>query len=274
MEIAFSRLDDGVAKFVLSGVSPAFANSLRRTMIGEVPTLAIEDVIIYDNSSALFDEILTHRLGLIPLKTNLSEYKMKSECSCNGEGCPVCESVYTLSVEGPGLVTTSDLIPQNPETAPVNPDIPVVKLEVGQKVVLEAHAELNIGLEHAKWQPTLACGYKTYPVITVSDKCDSCGACVDECPRSVLKLGKKSVEIIESNLENCSMCKLCEKACMASGIGDEPAIRISSDDSKFIFVVESDGSMPVKDIMICALNKLKNKSESLVNVLTDISGAI
>ena len=273
MDIAFSRLESCVAKFVISDTNSGFANSFRRTMIGEVPKLAIEDVMIYDNNSALFDEILTHRLGLIPLRTNLSEYKQKSECSCEGKGCSVCESIYTLSVEGPCLVKSSDLIAQNPEAAPVSPDIPIVKLEEGQKVVLEAHAELNTGLAHAKWQPTLACGYKAYPVITIDDNCDACGACVEQCPRNVLKLSKKSVEVIDGMPEFCTMCRLCVKACMASGI-EKSAIHIEPDTSKFIFVVESDGSMDVKEIIIRGLSNLKGKSESLVDVLANISGAI
>ena len=52
MEIEFASLDDSLARFTLSGASPAFANAFRRAMIGEVPTLAIEDVRIYDNTSA------------------------------------------------------------------------------------------------------------------------------------------------------------------------------------------------------------------------------
>ncbi len=67
MQLSFSRFDDDVARFIITGFSSAFVNSYRRTMIGEVPTLAIEDVHIYDNNSALFDEMLAHRLGgLIP----------------------------------------------------------------------------------------------------------------------------------------------------------------------------------------------------------------
>ena len=151
MQISFSRFDDDVARFVISGFSSAFVNAFRRTMIGEVPTLAIEDVLIYDNNSALLDEMLAHRLGLIPLKTDLSEYVFKEDCSCDGEGCSACTSVYTLSVEGPKVVYSRDLIPQDPRAAPVNEDIPLVKLEKDQKVVLEARAVLGRGIDHAKW---------------------------------------------------------------------------------------------------------------------------
>ena len=88
MEITFASLDDSLARFTLSGASPAFANAIRRAMIGEVPTLAIEDVRIYDNTSALFDEMLAHRLGLIPIRTDLTTYTTKDTCSCGGAGCP------------------------------------------------------------------------------------------------------------------------------------------------------------------------------------------
>jgi len=104
MDLVFTRLDEKAAKFTLSGATPAFANSLRRAMISEVPSLAIEDVRIYDNTSALFDEMLAHRLGLIPLKTDLSIHVPVQECGCGGVGCPICTATYTLSVEGPKMV--------------------------------------------------------------------------------------------------------------------------------------------------------------------------
>jgi len=272
MQISFSRLDDTVARFVLRGATPAFANTLRRTMIGEVPTLAIEDVFIYDNNSALFDEILAHRLGLVPLRTDLDEYVMRDACSCGGEGCSGCTAIYTLSVEGPKMVYSSDLIPQNPQAAPVVDNIPLVKLEKEQKVVLEARAVLGKGISHAKWQPTLVCGYKEYPVITVDKKCDGCGMCIDECPRGVLEVVKDSVRVVEGKLEDCSLCRLCERICKSEGTWDEPAIHITQDESRFLFVVESDGSLPVKEIVVRALREIQSKSESLVDVLSDISG--
>ena len=90
MEIEFASLDDNLARFTLSGAKPGFANAFRRAMIGEVPTLAIDDVRIYDNTSALFDEMLAHRLGLIPIRTDLSSYSTQESCSCGGAGCPSC----------------------------------------------------------------------------------------------------------------------------------------------------------------------------------------
>jgi DNA-directed RNA polymerase subunit D len=272
MEIEFVSLDDSLAHFTLVGASPAFANAFRRAMISEVPTLAIEDVRIYDNTSALFDEMLAHRLGLIPLSTDLSTYSIQDTCSCGGAGCPACTVIYTLSVEGPKMVYSSDLIPQDPRAAPVHPNIPIVKLIKGQKLVIEAKAVVNTGKEHAKWQPTIACGYKNYPVVAVSDICDSCGLCVEECPREILEAKGKKVRVSEGKLPECSMCKLCERACLATGIGDEPAIRISAEPDRFIFVVESDGSMQVKEIMERGLRFIKEQADELEKQLGEISG--
>lgn len=272
MEIEFASLDDSLARFTLSGASTGFANAFRRAMIGEVPTLAIEDVRIYDNTSALFDEMLAHRIGLIPLKTDLSSYSTQDNCSCGGAGCPGCTSTYTLSVEGPRTVMSSDLIPQDPKAVPVYDNIPIVKLTKGQKLVIEARAILNTGREHAKWQPTLVCGYKNHPVVSISDACDACGLCVDECPRGILAVNGKKVQVVNGKLSECSMCRLCERACLSSGIGDEPAITISAESDRYIYLVESDGSLPVKEIMNRALLYMKEQADTLENQLGEISG--
>lgn len=272
MEIQFASLDDTAVRFTLAGASPAFANALRRAMISDVPTLAIEDVRIYDNTSALFDEMLAHRLGLIPIKTDLAAYIPRAGCSCDGAGCTGCTVTYTLSAEGPKMVMSGDLIPQDPKAVPVQDNIPIVKLVKGQKLVLEAKAVVDTGKVHAKWQPTLVCGYKNHPVITISDACDACGMCVDECPREILAVDGKKVAVIEGRLPECSMCRLCERACIATGIGDEPAIKVGAEPDRFIFVVEGDGSLPAKEIMQRALQNIRQKSDELEQQVHGISG--
>lgn len=272
MDIVISRLDDAVGRFCLESSSPAFANALRRAMISEVPSLAIDEVRIYDNTSALFDEMLAHRIGLIPLSTDSSCYVTREQCACGGEGCPGCTVTYTMSVEGPCTIYSRDLIPADPAAAPTDPDIPIVKLTTDQKVVLEAKAELSTGREHAKWQPTSACGFKNYPVIEVSDSCDACGQCVEECPRDILTIEKGRVKPIPERIEECSLCRLCERACVGTGIGDEPAIKVKADNSRFIFVVEGDGSLPVKAILMQALKYMKGHSTDLLDQIGEISG--
>jgi len=274
MDIRFIRCTEDEARFILSGVTIAFANTLRRAMISEVPSLAIEDVRIYENNTPLFDEMLAHRLGLIPLRTDLSVMVPQDECSCGGEGCPACTVTYTLSVEGPCMVYSRHLIPADPRAAPAYDSIPIVKLHEGQKVVLEATAVVNRGREHAKWQPSVACGYKEHPVITVTEQCDGCGLCIEECPRNILELQDGRVVAAEERLIDCSLCRLCEKACIASGIGDESAIRVGVDPDTFVFTLEGDGSMPVKDILSYAVRLVGKRSRELIDILSEISGGV
>ena len=68
-EVEFIEQEDRSARFLVRGVTPAFANGIRRAMIADVPTLAIDTIRVVENSSVMFDEQIALRLGLIPLTT-------------------------------------------------------------------------------------------------------------------------------------------------------------------------------------------------------------
>ena len=144
----------------LKGIDRAYASAIRRMAISQVPTMAIDDVVILENSSVMFDELVAHRLGLIPLRTDLNRYNLPEECDCkNPLGCQKCRVLLVLDAEATDKVRTvnsSDLVSEDPETKPISDDIPIVKLAPGQKIKLEAYARLGKGSEHAKWQPTSA----------------------------------------------------------------------------------------------------------------------
>lgn len=144
----------------LKNVDRAYANAIRRIAISQVPTMAIDDVVILENSSVMFDELVAHRLGLVPLKTDLNRYNLPEECDCkNPLGCQKCRVLLVLDAEANDKVRTvnsSDLVSEDPETKPIADNVPIVKLAPGQKIKLEAYARLGKGSEHAKWQPTSA----------------------------------------------------------------------------------------------------------------------
>lgn len=259
MKLEMLELKDRKAKFVLSEVTPAFANSVRRAMVADVPKMAIDYLDIYDNTSVLFDEMLALRLGLIPLKTNPDMYRFPEECECKGAGCALCQVTMTLSAEGPCIVHSRDLKSSDPETVPVDQNIPIVELKAGQKVVLTAVARLGLAKEHAKFQPVCASGYKNLPVLTISEKCDLCKACVDACPRGVFKVDKG--KLVVENVYRCSLCKLCTEAC------DTGAIDVSTEGSTFIFTVETDGSYNAHDVVLNAAKSLKGKADTLNQIL-------
>ena len=153
MKIEILEKKDNTLKFVLEGATPAFANTLRREMISETPVLAIEDVDIFDNNSAIYDEILAQRLGLIPITTDPKSYNMPDDCTCKAKGCSKCTVTFALSKKGPCTVYSGDLKSSDKDAVPADDKIPIVKLAAHQKVKLEAMAVLGRGKEHAKWQP-------------------------------------------------------------------------------------------------------------------------
>ena len=93
-------------RFLLSGVTAAFANGIRRACMSEVPVLAIDEISLYDNTSVLFDEQISLRLGEVPLQAeDLDVFSRPEECQCGGAGCPGCRVDFMLSAEGPGWST-------------------------------------------------------------------------------------------------------------------------------------------------------------------------
>lgn len=137
-----------------------YVNALRRLAISEVPTLAIDDVVIIENSSVVHDEAVAHRLGLIPLHTDLKRFVMPHDCDCKSTlGCSKCRVLLVLDSEAnekTRVVTSGELLSEDELVKPVSKDIPIITLAPGQKIKFEAYARLGIGKDHAKWQPTSA----------------------------------------------------------------------------------------------------------------------
>jgi DNA-directed RNA polymerase subunit D len=135
-----------------------YVNALRRLAISEVPTLAIDDVVMIDNSSVVHDEAVAHRLGMIPLRTDLKRFVMPHNCDCRSTlGCSKCRVLLVLdseATERTRIVTSGELKSEDEEVKPVSNEIPILTLAPGQKVKFEAYARLGNGKSHAKWQPT------------------------------------------------------------------------------------------------------------------------
>jgi DNA-directed RNA polymerase subunit D len=147
-----------VVKF--NNIPRQYVNSLRRLAISEVPTLAIDDVVILENSSVMHDEAVAHRLGLIPLRTDPGRFVMPHECDCKSTlGCSKCRVLLVLDSEAnekTQVVTSGELVSEDELVKPVSKDIPIVVLAPNQKLKFEAYARLGTGKDHAKWQPTSA----------------------------------------------------------------------------------------------------------------------
>ncbi|MEM3695089.1 MAG: DNA-directed RNA polymerase subunit D [Candidatus Bathyarchaeia archaeon] len=268
MKIEVLEKNESGMRLLIRGVSTPYMNALRRTVISEVPCMAIDEVVIIENSSVLQDEIIAHRLGLIPLKTDLDGYNLPEECPCKSEfGCNLCRVTLTLDVEAKNearTVYSGDLMSENPEIVPVSSRIPIIKLAKEQKLKLEAYARLGKGKTHAKWQPVSMCTYKYYPRIKIDyKKCDACGKCVEICPKNVYTKKNDKIEI--QNLVTCTLCMDCVEACPK----DPKALEVGWEEDTFIFNIETTNVLPPERIILEAvkiLDKQLSEFESQIRV--------
>nr|WP_246282120.1 DNA-directed RNA polymerase subunit D [Nitrosopumilus ureiphilus] len=139
----------------LKGVPLQYANALRRVCLNGVPVFAVDTVDIIENSSVLPDEGLAHRLGLIPLKTDLGRFNEPSKCECKSEtGCSNCRVMLVLDSGDSDVTRTilsNELSSEDESIKPVSDKIPIVQLAPGQRIKVECYARLGRGIEHAKW---------------------------------------------------------------------------------------------------------------------------
>ncbi|ORY06116.1 hypothetical protein K493DRAFT_310747 [Basidiobolus meristosporus CBS 931.73] len=166
-EITEDRID-----FILSHTDLSVANALRRVMIAEVPTIAIDMVEIELNTSVLADEFIAHRLGMIPLDSNeVDRIKYTRDCNCS-QYCSNCSVELTLNVKCTGNetldITSKDLVSNDPRIVPVlagpeDTGILIVKLRKGQELKLNCVAKKGVSKEHAKWSPISGVGFEYDP---------------------------------------------------------------------------------------------------------------
>ena len=120
-EVTFIDRDDRSARFLVRGVTPAFANGVRRAMIADVPTLSIDTVRVIENSSVMFDEQLALRLGLVPLTTP-DDYR------------PDDTVTLAIDVEGPDTAYSGDLVSSDEQVQPAEENVPIIDLKEGQRL--------------------------------------------------------------------------------------------------------------------------------------------
>ncbi len=235
--------------FVLRDSDHVTANTLRRIMLVEVPVMAVDEVNFHKNDSALYDEILALRIGLVPIKTDLKSYKLREECTCKGEGCPKCQLNFTLDCKGPCTVYAKDLKSQDSKISVAHPDLPLVKLLEGQQLNLEATAILGKGKEHTKFSPGLIF-FRSYPVIETKGNISNVKGL---CPKDILEV--KGSKVVINDLLKCDLCEVCAE--------NNNNLLVKSSEKDFVFVIESWEQLPSKQILLESLNILEVKLNEL-----------
>jgi DNA-directed RNA polymerase subunit D len=243
VKIEVLEKDEANLRIIVRDADVTLMNALRRIGLAEVPSMAIDEVVMIENSSILQDEMIAHRLGLVPLKTDLDNYNNPEDCECKSEfGCGQCRVTLTLNAEsneGTRTVYSGELVSENPDVIPVTEKVPLIKLAKGQKLKLEAYARLGKGKVHAKWQPVCVCAYKYYPKIEVPIKaCVECSKCADICPKKVLAMKGNKIEV--KDLLACNLCMDCVEACPKKDEG----LKVDWEKDAFIMNIESTGALP------------------------------
>jgi DNA-directed RNA polymerase subunit D len=248
MKIHVLNKTDTELKFLLEDSNPQFANALRRIMLSEIPILAIDSVDFSINDSVLYNEVIAHRLGLIPLVFDPKKFHFKDEHE-NGKTCSMCEVIFVINKKGPTMVYSKDMKSSEPDIKPLFDEIPIVELFDDQKLKFEASASLGIAKDHARYQAAIA-HYRYFPLAKLEGKLDNATEVVRACPKNALKIDGEKVSVTL----DCDLCKECVKMAKPKEL-----LEIDGDSTKFIFNVESVSSLKPEEIVFSAVNILNDK---------------
>jgi DNA-directed RNA polymerase subunit D len=237
-EVEFIDVDEREARFLVRGITPAFANGIRRAMVADVPTLSIDTVRVIENSSVMFDEQIGHRLGMVPLSAPPDEFE-------------VGESVTLgLDVSGPETAYSGDLQSADSMVEPAEQNVPIIDLKEDQRLEVEAEAVLDSGKTHAKHQGGVAVGYRHLQHVEVAGDADEFA---DEEPNILRGVIEDEGELVPteefgSDLTNRYPGKELD-------VTDVP--------NAFVFHVETDGSMSVEELVLAAVDSLGDRANEL-----------
>jgi DNA-directed RNA polymerase I and III subunit RPAC1 len=275
-------------EFRLCGLSPALANALRRTLIANVASMAIENVFVVDNSSVLPEEMLAHRLGLVPLLVDADLFDMPSIAlpTFNEQSLTPLEPVvyqrerlvFSLKRQNDSqrdvLPVYSDdliwqpLVGQQERGVSVKqiPRILIAKLAPGQRIELVAYANKGVGADHAKFSPVATAAYRLEPSIRFDRPVqgERAAALKKLCPMDVFDIedvGGVATATVARPLQ-CSMCRECIREDDWHGY-----VSLGRVKDEFLFTVESTGAKTPQQLVAQALDELHRKCTVVLDAL-------
>jgi len=268
--------------FDLIGIDAPVANAFRRILLAEIPIMAIETVFMIDNTGVMQDEVLCHRLGLIPIRADPSRFEEKREADEPADNNTIvfelnvgCRRNASAPDDAPadekyinGKVFSRDLIwkPQGIQSEtflddpirPVHGDILITKMRPGQRLTFEARCVKGIGQTHAKWSPVSTATYRLMPEITLlkTIKNQEADELVNLCPMKVFdieELGNERKAVVKYP-RSCTMCRECIR-----DVKWQDKVKLARIKKHFIFDIESTGSIPAPKLFIESIQILRHK---------------
>ncbi|MFD1562416.1 DNA-directed RNA polymerase subunit D [Haloarchaeobius amylolyticus] len=238
-DVEFVEREDREARFLVRGVTPAFANGIRRAMIADVPTMAIDTVRFVENSSVMFDEQLALRLGLVPLTTPPV-----------GEFAEDDTVTLSIDVEGPATAYSGDLVSSDELVQPADENVPIIELKDGQRLEAEADAVIDRGKDHAKHQGGVAVGYRHLQRVEVDG----------DLPEFEEQESRIIRGVIEDDGELVSTSEFDHDL---SNRYPGKQVRVEDVPNAFVFHVETDGSFTVDELVTRAAETLEARATEL-----------
>ena len=265
-------------KILFRDAPPHVLAAIRRAAIEYVPTMAVDYLLILENDSVLHDEVLAHRIGLIPLTSDkaLEKYKLPEECSEEEqEKCAARLYLEARNEDSDEMIVYSEhLKPEDPDVKPVYDKIPIVVLGRGQSVVAEVIARLGRGREHIKWSPVSVSVLLNVPQVefdltkATKEEVSQCLECIksysSELADEIKRRKKGSIKIL--NFRNTSLLRYCEeRAC-------REIVKINYLDNERILYIESSGSLKPENIVKLAFKELVKKLDKLESKIKELGG--
>ena len=242
-DVEFIERGDREALFLVRGLTPAFANGIRRAMVADVPTFSIDTVRMIENSSVMFDEMIGLRLGLVPLTTP-DDFEVGDTVT------------LALDVEGPGVAYSGDIESSDPHVVPADENVPIIELKENpggenQRIELEADAVLEDGKDHVKQSGGVGVGYRHLQRVTVVGEKGE----FDEAEPNILR---GVIETEDGDLVNTDEFSnnLTERY---------PGKELEVEDvpGAFVFHVETDGSFTVDELVLRAIGSIEMRADEL-----------
>ncbi len=243
MDIKKVYEEGSVSKYLIKDTTPTFMNALRRTIMVDVPCLAIEEVNFYENTGIIFDEMLANRLGLLPIKTDTKSYKKGDKVK------------LVLEKEGPAIVTTKDIKCTDPKIEILDKKIYITKLVKDQKLKLEMTAIMESGSKHAKFQPAIV-AYNEVPFID-NEKIDSKNLkeIVESAPKGSIEL--KAGKLFLTDPYNTTIQNQPSDALAKYGA------KVSYIENEFVLTIETTGQLTPQELIESAVKEITTKLEEL-----------
>jgi len=292
LKINVIKIDDTDMEFDLIGVDAALANAFRRILLAEIPTMAIEKVHIHTNTSMIKDEILAHRLGLIPLKADASlfEYPLNDDDAQSSENTlvfklqvkctqrPDAPKGWSMERQLNNSKVLSGDIKWEPlgdqahslsDVRPIHSDILIAKMRKGHEIDVVMHAVKGIGKDHAKFSPVSTASYRLLPDIVLKrkivgeqahrlQKCFSPG--VIDVRRN--NDGEEEAKVVDARSDTCS-----REVFSHADLKD--AVELGKIRDHFIFSIESATSKSAEQLFMESVKVLMSKCDVLLKELDE-----